>query len=164
MRKLLLLLPVLCMLMAPMAKADDVWTMAQSSKYSTKAGGMLGRGLLNIATCFVDLVVATVEGTKNGPPVIGTITGLGKGIGCTALRVLSGALDVVTFWVPGFNGFPVCKSYKDCIMCDQPAAAAPMPAAPQPVYQAPPPPQPTIVEAPAPAPSQDESPMKYIKK
>ncbi len=161
MKKLFLIIPLLCMLMAPMAKASDVWTMAQSDSYGTKAGGMLGRGLVNILTCFVDLVVATVDGTKNGPPVIGTVTGLGKGIGCTSLRVLSGALDVVTFWVPGFNGFPVCKSYADCIACQQGVAPAPVAPAPQPV--APPPPAPEIVQAPAPVPAQ-ENPMKYVKK
>ena len=158
MRKLLLLIPVLCMLMAPMAKADDVWTMAQSEHYGRKAGGMLGRGLVNIVTCFVDLVVATVEGTKNGPPVIGTVTGLGKGIGCTSLRVLSGALDVITFWVPGFNGFPVCKSYADCISCNSGTQETPAPAPMQPVYQEP---APAIVQAPAPA---QDNPMRYIKK
>ena len=161
MKKLLLILPVLCILMAPMVKADDVWTMAQSDSYGTKAGGMLGRGLLNIATCFVDLVVATVDGTRNGPPVVGTVTGLGKGIGCTSLRVLSGALDVLTFWVPGFNGFAVCKSYADCVNC-QGTAATPAPVA-QPVPQAP---APAVVQMaqPMPAPAQQENPMQYVKK
>ncbi|MBI3306604.1 MAG: hypothetical protein HYZ84_02190 [Candidatus Omnitrophica bacterium] len=98
---------------------DDVWTMAKSDKYGTKFQGMLGRGLLNIATCFVDLIQHTVEGTQEGPPFVGTLTGLGSGLGCTALRVSSGALDVVTSWVPGFNGFPVAKSYSDCLEQDE---------------------------------------------
>lgn len=161
MKKLLLLIPVLMILNSSIAKADDVWTLAQSDKYGRKAGGMLGRGLVNIVTCFVDVIVATVDGTKNGPPFVGTVTGLGKGIGCTTLRVLSGALDVVTFWVPGFNGYPVCKSYVDCINCGGPVEAAPA----APAYQAP-----AYQQAPAPvivqqaAPVQDESPMKYVKK
>ncbi len=161
MKKLFLILPVFFMLLAPIAKADDVWTMAQSESYGRKAGGMLGRGLVNIATCFVDLIVATVEGTKNGPPFVGTVTGLGKGIGCTSLRVLSGALDVVTFWVPGFNGFAVCKSYADCINCEQQA---------EPVYEAPPgyqppayQPPPAVFQAPEP-PAPQEDVRKYIKK
>ncbi|MBI4115263.1 MAG: hypothetical protein HY447_01670 [Candidatus Omnitrophica bacterium] len=94
---------------------NNVWEAANSEHYGTKFGGMLGRGLLNIATSFVDVIVHTVEGTKQGPPFVGTLTGLGSGIGCTALRVTSGALDVVTFWVPGFNGFPVSRSYKNCL-------------------------------------------------
>ncbi|MBI3312887.1 MAG: hypothetical protein HYZ83_01440 [Candidatus Omnitrophica bacterium] len=98
---------------------DDVWTMAKSEKYGTKFQGMLGRGLLNVATCFVDLIQHTVEGTQEGPPLVGTLTGLGSGIGCTALRVTSGALDVLTSWVPGFNGFPVAKSYSNCLEVDE---------------------------------------------
>ncbi len=164
MKKLLCILPVLFILIAlvaPIAKADDVWTMAESESYGRKAGGMLGRGLLNIATCFVDVIVATVDGTKTGPPFIGTVTGLGRGIGCTALRLTSGALDVLTFWVPGFNGFAPCKSYADCINCGaQETAPA---AAPAPAMQAP---APQVVQAqpynpPAP---REESPMKYVKK
>ncbi|MBI4598277.1 MAG: exosortase system-associated protein, TIGR04073 family [Candidatus Omnitrophica bacterium] len=88
---------------------------AESSVYSRKAGGMLGRGLLNAATCFVDLLVNTVNGTKSGPPLVGTLTGVAKGAGCTVLRAGSGVIDVATFWVPGFNGFPVSDSYEDCM-------------------------------------------------
>lgn len=160
MKKLLVLLPVLFVLLSPLAKADDVWTMAESQNYGRKAGGMLGRGLVNIATCFVDLIVSTVDGTKNGPPFIGTVTGLGRGIGCSALRVTSGALDVLTFWVPGFNGFAPCRSYADCINCGGISQEVPAPVA----YQ-PPPPQPTIVQAqPYIPPVQEENPMKYVKK
>ena len=98
---------------------DNVWQAARSDVYGTKFGGMLGRGLLNIATCFVDVIVHVVEGSKQGPPVVGSLTGLGSGIACTALRVTSGALDVATFWVPGFNGFPVSRSYSNCLEFEQ---------------------------------------------
>lgn len=155
MKKVVSILLILCCLMPATAGAVDVWTNADSDVYKTKMGGMLGRGFINILTCWVDVIVATVEGTKSGPPVIGTVTGLGKGIGCTALRVLSGALDVVSFWVPGFNGYGVCKSYADCINCEPKQQYVPMAVAPQSA----------IVQAPAPviAPA-EESPMKYIKK
>ena len=94
---------------------DNVWQDANSTVYGTKAGGMLGRGLLNAVTCFVDLVVHVVEGSKQGPPIVGTLTGLGSGIACTVLRAGSGVLDIATFWVPGFNGFPVSRSYSNCM-------------------------------------------------
>lgn len=99
---------------------------AESQQYGRKAGGMVGRGLLNVVTCPVDLIVNTVNETKAGPPFIGTLTGLAKGTGCGILRLGSGALDVVTFWVPGYNGFPVSDSYENCL--GQPAPAAMMPA------------------------------------
>jgi hypothetical protein len=37
------------------------------------------------------------------------------GLGCTALRASSGIVDVALFWVPGFNGFPVARSYDNCL-------------------------------------------------
>ena len=118
MKKVMIGLSVLCLLtlsFIPTTLADNVWDMAESQEYGTKAGGMVGRGVVNVATCFVDVIVQTVEGTKQGPPFLGTMAGLGGGIGCSALRVSSGALDVVTFWVPGFNGFPVSRSYNNCL-------------------------------------------------
>jgi len=107
---------------------QTLWDNAQSDVYGTKAGGMLGRGVLNVVTCFVDVIVHTVEGSKQGPPVVGSLTGLGSGIACTALRVTSGALDLATFWVPGFNGFTVSRSYSNCLEVEEKAeAVAPAP-------------------------------------
>ena len=97
----------------------DVWEAANSPVYGTKLGGMLGRGLLNAATCFVDVIVHVVEGSKQGPPIVGTLTGLGSGIACTALRATSGVLDIATSWVPGFNGFPVSRSYSNCLNSEE---------------------------------------------
>jgi len=97
------------------SSGGDIYEAANSPVYGTKVGGMLGRGLLNAVTCFVDVIVHVVEGTKQGPPLVGTLTGLGSGIGCTALRATSGVLDIATFWVPGFNGFPVSRSYSNCL-------------------------------------------------
>jgi len=94
---------------------------AESSQYGRKAGGMIGRGLLNVSTCFVDIIVDTANETKAGPPLVGTLTGLAKGVGCGVLRLGSGVVDVGTFWVPGFNGVPVSDSYENCLA---PASAA----------------------------------------
>lgn len=125
MKKVAFLLLVFSVIFTPLLWAKDgdavdtLWRDANSEVYGTKVGGMLGRGLLNAVTCFVDVLVHTVEGTKQGPPVVGTLTGLGSGIACTALRATSGVLDVATFWVPGFNGFPVSRSYSDCTEFEQ---------------------------------------------
>ena len=157
-------LALFLILAATTAVADDVWTMAQSEKYGTKAGGMLGRGLVNAATCFVDLIQQTVEGTQDGPPFVGTLTGLGGGLGCTALRATSGVLDVVTFWVPGFNGIPVGRSYSNCLEVDEVTASSSSNssannrslAAPQQSSGAP-----IVVEEPTPA---RHDAMDYVKK
>ena len=115
-KKMVLGLVLFTFMLSPYVLAEDnVWDMANSEKYGTKSGGMLGRGVVNVATCFVDIIVHTVEGTQDGPPFVGSLTGLGSGLACSALRVSSGALDVVTFWVPGFNGMPVSRSYSNCL-------------------------------------------------
>ena len=88
---------------------------AESQEYGRKFGGMLVRGLLNVFTSPVDVITNTVNETKAGPPFVGTLTGLGKGLGCGVLRLGSGVIDIVTSWVPGFNGFPVSDSYDDCL-------------------------------------------------
>ena len=104
------------------AARTKVHEMAESPQYGRKLGGMLGRGLLNVVTSPVDVLVNTVNETKAGPPFVGTMTGLGRGVGCGLLRLGSGAVDVVTCWVPGFNGFPVSDSYENCFAQTAPSA------------------------------------------
>src|SRR3989338_11096153 len=72
---------------------------AESERYGRKFGGMIGRGALNVLTSPVDLLVNVVSETKAGPPFVGTMTGLGKGVGCGLLRVGSGGGGPVAFWV-----------------------------------------------------------------
>lgn len=98
---------------------------AESQEYGRKFGGMIGRGALNVLTSFVDVLVNTVNETKAGPPFVGTLTGLARGTGCGVLRLGSGAVDLVTFWVPGFNGFPVSDSYENCLATDRASALRP---------------------------------------
>lgn len=97
------------------AARTKVHEAAESPQYGRKAGGMVGRGALNVVTCFVDPIVQVVNETKVGPPLLGTLRGVATGLGCGVLRLGSGALDLVTFWVPGFNGFAVSDSYDDCL-------------------------------------------------
>lgn len=115
MRKVLGLLAICSLLTMPVAHAGSVWEMAESTHYGTKASGMFGRGLLNVLTSPLDLIVQTVEKTQDGPPLIGTLTGLGSGLGCTALRAGSGIVDVATFWAPNFNGFVIGRDYSNCL-------------------------------------------------
>ncbi|MFH0985811.1 MAG: hypothetical protein V1882_09810 [Candidatus Omnitrophota bacterium] len=113
--KVLLALVICASMLAPLSFAKDTWEMAASDLYKEKSGGMLGRGLINAATSPVDIFVQTVNRSKEGPALIGTLTGLAGGLGCTALRASSGIVDVALFWVPGFNGFPVSRSYDNCL-------------------------------------------------
>ncbi len=133
--------------------AKDVWQMANSPKYGEKAGGMLGRGLLNVVSCPVDIPVQMVAGAKkNKPEFIGAVGGIATGAVCTILRAGSGIIDVVTFWIPGFHGLPVSKTYDNCLAADVPAAAADGYVPPTSVY------------TPTQASSGSEGRMKYVKK
>lgn len=115
---------VLVMTPSAWAARTAVHDAAESPEYGRKFGGMIGRGIVNVATSFVDVLVNVVNDTKAGPPFVGTLTGLAKGAGCGVLRLGSGAVDLVTFWVPGFNGFPVSDSYDNCLMVSSGQAAA----------------------------------------
>ena len=105
------------------AARTSVHEAAESPQYGRKFGGMIGRGVLNAVTCFVDPIVNVVNETKAGPPLVGTLTGVAKGLGCGVLRLGSGAVDLVTFWVPGFNGFPVSDSYENCFAVSAPSTS-----------------------------------------
>lgn len=107
------------------AARTQVHEAAESMEYGRKFGGMIGRGVLNVVTSPVDVIVNVVNETKAGPPLVGTLTGVAKGVGCGVLRLGSGAVDLVTFWVPGFNGFPVSDSYDNCLAGTGGAAAMP---------------------------------------
>ena len=125
--------------------------MADSPKYGEKLGGMLGRGLLNVATCFVDMPVQMVKGAQETKPeFIGAIGGFAKGAACTVIRAGSGVIDVATSWIPGFHGLPVSRSYENCLDFSGRSGET---------YGAPP----TTVYGGGAAPS-DNSRLKYIKK
>ena len=110
----------LCFALAlPQALAADMWEKAESDVYKEKTFPMLGRGLLNVVSSPVDLLVQTVDKTKDGPPFLGTLGGLATGAGCTVLRAGSGVVDTAFFWVPSFNGFPVSRSFHNCLETDE---------------------------------------------
>jgi len=162
--KILLALLVCAFLLAPMGFAKDMWEMADSEVYKEKAGAMLGRGLLNVATSPVDIFVQTVNRSKEGPALIGTLTGMAGGLGCTALRASSGIVDAGLFWVPGFNGFPVNRSYDNCLIeasdeFVQPVYQAPVSFQPSQSFQ----PSPAVTEA-APIVTVTESESAPVKK
>src|SRR3989338_1906216 len=152
MKKVIVLGVLFCFAFSMTAQAKDVWEMANSDQYGEKVGGMLGRGLFNAVTCFVDIPVQTVAGTKKmKPEFMGAVSGFGSGCVCTVLRASSGVLDVATSWIPNFHGLPVSRSYENCLAAE----------ATESTYVAPT----TTVYQPAPSPKPDsEDRMKYVKK
>lgn len=148
-KKALALVVLFCFIFSFNSYAKNVWEMAQSPKYGEKAGGMLGRGLMNVVTCPVDIPVQMVgSAKKNKPEFVGAIGGLATGAVCTVTRAGSGILDVVTFWIPGFYGLPVSRNYDNCFAVETGVAAQEY-VPPTTVYE----PQGT-----------SESRMRYVKK
>ena len=79
---------------------------ANSSKYLVKFPSMIGRGVVTIITSPAEIVVHAVKGTKEGKPVLGTLVGLGEGIGWTLDHIGRGVLDIVTSFIPNYHGSP----------------------------------------------------------
>ncbi|OGW81564.1 MAG: hypothetical protein A3G33_01980 [Omnitrophica bacterium RIFCSPLOWO2_12_FULL_44_17] len=161
MKKVLALIVICCFIlsMSPNVYAKSLWDMAASPKYGEKALGMFGRGLLNAASCFVDIPVGTVNGAKRQKPqIFGAVGGFATGCMCAILRAASGIIDVATFWVPGFNGMPVCRTYGDCLECFNKAEVTPIAQQAMPAYQGA---APQVVYPDASVPANR---MKYVKK
>ena len=157
MKKVLSIALLLTFILSNTAKAD-IWEMAESPKYGRKAGGMLLRGIVNVLSSPVDIPAGAVVGAqRSSPQIMGAVGGIATGAVCTILRAASGIIDVVMFWVPGFNGIAPCRTYGDCLACH---AKKEVPAAvPQMIYQ-----EPVVAQRATPAPAPQESRMKYVKK
>lgn len=168
MKKIIIITGLFCFIGSITAQAKDVWELAESKRYQEKTVGMLGRGLLNAASSPIDMPVQAVLGAgKHKPEFVGFVGGFAMGAVCTVLRASSGVIDVATFWIPGFNGIPVSRSYENCLDF---GGAEEQIAPPPPTRYVPPPP-PRVVTPAAPPPRQEASPtpeeesrLKYVKK
>ena len=68
--------------------------------FAQDIGHKLGRGLLNVATGWVEIPKGIRDGSQQENPVLGVTTGIFKGLGLGVLRTGVGAFDVVTFPIP----------------------------------------------------------------
>ena len=84
-----------------------------SATYSTKAGSTLVRGAANAAFGWTELISEPVHEVKHGGNVL---VGIGKGVGRTLTRTLSGLAEVLTFWTPKVNNRYIEFS-TDCPIC-----------------------------------------------
>ena len=98
MKKSIMLLIAMCMIIPSAFAKQDLWEAAQSPKYGEKAPAMLGRGLINAASCPIDMFAQAVKGSRETEPqVMGAVGGFAKGAACTIFRAASGIIDVATF-------------------------------------------------------------------
>lgn len=74
-------------------------TLAEEG-YGERVGEKLGRGLVNVATGWVEIPKNIVNTSQDSNVGIGVTWGLVKGIGHTLGRTLVGAGELATFFVP----------------------------------------------------------------
>jgi putative exosortase-associated protein (TIGR04073 family) len=80
---------------------------AQEGSVIEKMGKKLGRGIVNVATGWVELPMNIYDtSVETNNPLMGMTYGTLKGIGMTVVRTGAGAYDVVTFL------FPVPQDYE----------------------------------------------------
>lgn len=70
------------------ARSADLWF--------EKWGFKMTRGVVNLATCWVELPRCMHVETMDNP-VVGPMKGLFKGLGLTVVRAVAGTMDVATF-------------------------------------------------------------------
>ena len=75
------------------------------SAFADNMATKLGRGVSNIASCWVEIPKQIVDTTQQQGPVSGTITGPIKGVVCTVGRCLAGVYDTATFLLPMPAGY-----------------------------------------------------------
>jgi putative exosortase-associated protein (TIGR04073 family) len=78
------------------SKTDDEY----KSEISTNPLLCFGRGLTNIATCWLEIPRCIVYDNEL-IPVIGTILGIPEGAGYTVVRLLVGTADIISFGMSG---------------------------------------------------------------
>ena len=95
MKKILSLVVILSMLLAPMAFAASPWT--EKTNYSEKVVGKLGYGLTNTVLGWTKLFSTPADYSSEGKNVW---QGVGQGLMDTVVTTCLGALQLVTFPIP----------------------------------------------------------------
>jgi len=61
------------------------------------------RGIVNLFTCWIEMPLSIHEVSVNENPVMGVLYGIPLGLGKTAVRLGTAALELVTFPLPPFE-------------------------------------------------------------
>jgi hypothetical protein len=95
MKKIMSLVIVLSMLLAPLAFAASPWT--EEKTYGEKTVGKLGYGLTNTVLGWTKLFSTPTEYSNEGKNVW---SGVGQGVMDTVATTVLGAVQLVTFMIP----------------------------------------------------------------
>ena len=91
---------------------------ATSDYYPVKTGGQFLRGLINAATCWLELPRSIFIDSRDGAPVVGTFLGVADGAAYTILRAGGGIIDIVTAIIPNYNNDLYRSEEEPIIFCD----------------------------------------------
>jgi hypothetical protein len=83
--------------------------------YQEEVEAKFTSGLLYMGLSPIYLLEEPLEGTLNGPPLIGTIGGIGMGLMCSSVMGLSGVINAATSWWPGWM-IDARRHYPSCIL------------------------------------------------
>ena len=95
----------------------DLQTTPMASRYLAQAEHKIVRGTLNLVTAPADVVVCAVQGAlgivddQTMVTLVNLPIGMTEGVQHSSARALSGAVDILTFWLPGVSGVPSPRSY-----------------------------------------------------
>lgn len=76
---------------------------AEDIHYSKTPLNKLGRGLINIVTCWAEIPGQAYKVAEEKDPLTGSTLGVVEGFCSAGLRGLSGIFDVATFLIPPYN-------------------------------------------------------------
>lgn len=71
--------------------------------YATTPLNKLSRGLINTATCWVEIPADVAKVSKETNPALGLTYGVAQGVVTGLVRGFSGLVDTVTFLIPPYN-------------------------------------------------------------
>jgi putative exosortase-associated protein (TIGR04073 family) len=75
----------------------------ETINYENSPLGKIGRGLINLATCWVEIPASMCRVSKKNDPAVGISLGTAEGVCNTLLRGATGVYDTVTFVVPEYD-------------------------------------------------------------
>ena len=86
--------------MMVMASSAPVMAEGTAGDYFTDMGKQVYRGLRDVLTSPAEIPCAMSDDIKADGPVVGTASGLGKGLAFMVKRLVIGVVDVGTFLIP----------------------------------------------------------------
>lgn len=99
---------------APGAMCPICTHLNQQQPYPAQAGTLLARGAANMLLGWTEMIRQPAQEAKEGHSAF---TGIGKGVNRSVKRTLSGAGELLTFWMPRDRSGRATTFAEDCPLC-----------------------------------------------